>query len=123
LLLTLLICLPPAVSLFLQHMYDYDEDFQAAVNRSIEEKDPEDLPDVESMGEYLAEQLSQLVYGQSAAQHAQNVEEAAAQARQRQLESVAAAPALGKEGKDADKDADKGDDKEKKKMKLPWQKK
>jgi hypothetical protein len=120
----LLTRLLPAVSnLYLQHMYDYDEDFQAAVNRSIAEKDPADIPNVETMGEYLAEQLSQLVYGQSAAQHAADVEEAAAKERQKQMESVAAAPAVGKEGKDADKgDKGKGGDKEKKKMKLPWQK-
>jgi hypothetical protein len=103
-------------------MYDYDADFQSAVDRSLAGKDPEELPDVNSMGEYLADQLSQLVYGQSAAQHVNSVEEAAAQERQRQLESVAAAPAVGKEGKDADKDKGKGDENEKKKMKLPWQK-
>ncbi|KAF6265515.1 phycocyanobilin ferredoxin oxidoreductase-like protein [Scenedesmus sp. NREL 46B-D3] len=112
----------PRLSFALQHMYDYDEDFQSAVDRSLAEKDPDELPDVESMGEYLAEQLSQLVYGQSAAQHAQDVEAAAAQERQRQLEAVAAAPAFGKEGKDADKNDGDGDDKDKKKLKLPWQK-
>eukprot|EP00883_Tetradesmus_obliquus_P000574 jgi/Sobl393_1/10603/SZX72306.1 len=104
-------------------MYDYDEDFQAAVDRSLAEKDPDELPDsVSSMGEYLAEQLSQLVYGQSAAQHAQAVEEAAAAARQKQLEEVAAAPALGKEGKDADKDEKPGKGDDKSSFKLPWKK-
>eukprot|EP00882_Tetradesmus_deserticola_P018253 GHRQ01019606.1.p1 GENE.GHRQ01019606.1~~GHRQ01019606.1.p1 ORF type:complete len:186 (+),score=93.98 GHRQ01019606.1:370-927(+) len=116
----------PRLSFALQHMYDYDEDFQSAVDRSLTEKDPDDIPDVESMGEYLAEQLSQLVYGQSAAQHAQDVEAAAAQERQRQRESVAAATPVVKEGKAADKDADKdsgkGGNKDAKKMKLPWQK-
>jgi hypothetical protein len=118
----MLAALPPQ---FLQHMYDYDQDFQSAVDRSLTEKDPAELPDnVNSMGEYLADQLSQLVYGQSASQHAQDLEEAAAQERQRQLESVAAAPAVGKEGKDADKDdkKGKGGEKEKQKFKLPWQK-
>lgn len=81
----------PRLSFALQHMYEYDPDFQAAVDRSLANKDPSEVPSIIDMGQYLAEQLSQLVYGQSASEHVLEVEEVAAQERQEQLEAVAAA--------------------------------
>ncbi|KAF8066305.1 pcyA [Scenedesmus sp. PABB004] len=52
----------PRLSFALQHMYDTDPDFCAAVDRSLEGRAPEDAPARSEMGEHLAAELMQLVY-------------------------------------------------------------
>eukprot|EP00879_Flechtneria_rotunda_P024183 GHRR01025631.1.p1 GENE.GHRR01025631.1~~GHRR01025631.1.p1 ORF type:complete len:227 (+),score=78.25 GHRR01025631.1:268-948(+) len=81
----------PRLSFALQHMYDSDPDFQCAVDRSLEDKDPASLPVEDEMGEYLAQQLMDLVHGQhkEAAMSANAASQQAGSAAQQQSSNKA----------------------------------
>lgn len=47
----------PRLSFALQHMYEQDPDFRSAVDRSLADKDEDDIPAPAEVGEHLALQL------------------------------------------------------------------